>query len=80
MFQPVNRKLVWFMELMEYSQQCVLAHMDMPLDMDAILTREREKIWDNIRGMRVDMDVFAVLSYPNMFHNLKAAIKLITYV
>ena len=48
---------------------------DTPQSADAIFTKEREKIWDNIRGMRVDMDVFAVLSYPNMFHNLKAAIK-----
>ena len=42
---------------------------------DAILSREREKIWENIRGMGVDMSVFSVLSYPNWFHNLKAAIK-----
>ena len=26
-------------------------------------------------GFRVDMSVFDVLSYPNLFHNLKAAIK-----
>ena len=25
--------------------------------------------------MQVDMDVFDVLSYPNWFHNLKAAVK-----
>ncbi len=49
--------------------------MDMPLDMDAILTREREKIWEDIRSMRVDMDTFSVLLYPNWFHNLKAAVK-----
>lgn len=48
---------------------------DTPQSADAILTKEREKIWENIRGMGVDMDVFAVLSYPNVFHNLKAAVK-----
>lgn len=48
---------------------------DIPMEADAILSREREKIWENIRGMRVDMKVFDVLSYPNWFHNLKAAVK-----
>ena len=48
---------------------------DTPLNADAILSREREKIWENIRGMHVDMSVFSVLSYPNWFHNLKAAVK-----
>ena len=49
--------------------------MDVPLNADAILTREQEKIWETIREMQVDMDVFDVLSYPNWFHNLKAAVK-----
>lgn len=49
--------------------------MDIAMDMDAILSREREKIWENMRQMGIDMSVFAVLSYPNRFHNLKAAIK-----
>lgn len=48
---------------------------DVPAEADAILTREQEKIWETIREMRVDMKVFDVLSYPNWFHNLKAAIK-----
>ena len=48
---------------------------DTVLNADAILSREREKIWENIRGMHVDMSVFSVLSYPNWFHNLKAAVK-----
>ena len=48
---------------------------DVPMDADAILTREREKIWETIEEMHVDMDVFNVLSYTNWFHNLKAAVK-----
>lgn len=48
---------------------------DVPMDADAILAREREKIWETIRELRVDMSVFDVLSYPNWFHNLKAAVK-----
>ncbi len=48
---------------------------DTALNADAILSREREKIWETIQEMHVDMDVFDVLSYPNWFHNLKAAVK-----
>ena len=47
---------------------------DVPADADAILTREREKIWETIGEMHVDMDVFDVLSYTSWFHNLKAAV------
>lgn len=46
-----------------------------PMDADVILTREREKIWETIREMHVDMKVFDVLSYTSWFHNLKAAVK-----
>ena len=49
--------------------------MDTAPNGDAILSRERAKIWENIRQMGVDMSVFDVLVYPNRFHNLKAAIK-----
>lgn len=48
---------------------------DVPADADAILIREREKIWETIGEMHVDMDVFDVLSYASWFHNLKAAVK-----
>ena len=44
-------------------------------DPEAMLTREEEKTWETIQEMGVDMSVFDVLSYPNLFHNLKAAIK-----
>ena len=42
---------------------------------EAILTREEEKIWEVVKELSVGMDNFAVLSYPKLFHNLKAAIK-----
>lgn len=45
------------------------------LDGEEILAREQEKIWERIRELKVDMHIFDVLSYPNLFHNLKAAIK-----
>lgn len=48
---------------------------DTPLNADAILAREQEKIWETIGELGVDMSVFDVLSYPNLFHNLKAAVK-----
>ncbi len=48
---------------------------DTPVEADAVLTRERQKIWETIGELSVDMSVFDVLSYPNLFHNLKAAIK-----
>ncbi len=48
---------------------------EVPLEADAILSREREKTWETIREMHVDMKIFDVLSYANRFHNLKAAVK-----
>lgn len=44
-------------------------------DMDAVLKREEEKTWEVIRDVAPDMKVFDVLSYPKLYHNLKAAIK-----
>ena len=43
--------------------------------MDAVLKREEEKTWEVIRDVAPDMSVFDVLSYPKLYHNLKAAIK-----
>ncbi|MCD8241965.1 MAG: V-type ATPase subunit [Lachnospiraceae bacterium] len=48
---------------------------DVPRDADAILASEESKIWERIREMGVDMKVFDVLSYTNLYHNLKAAVK-----
>jgi V/A-type H+-transporting ATPase subunit C len=49
--------------------------MDVKKDADAILAAERSKIWEVIRELGVPMNTFDVLSYPNVFHNLKTAIK-----
>ena len=48
---------------------------DTPLNAEMILTRERDKTWEVVRELVKDMSVFEVLDYPNIFHNLKAAIK-----
>ena len=48
---------------------------DIPMEAEAILEREEEKIWEVIKELKIDMDKFDVLSYPKLFHNLKAAIK-----
>ena len=42
---------------------------------DAILSREREKIWEIMDSLVADRSVFSVLSYQDLFHNLKAAVK-----
>lgn len=46
-----------------------------PLDSESMLKREQEKIWETIRELKVDMSVFDILSYQQLYHNLKAAIK-----
>ena len=43
-------------------------------DAESILPLEREKMWKLMRELVSDMSVFDVLSYPNLVHNLKAAI------
>lgn len=48
---------------------------DTPMNAEAILEREEEKIWEVIKDLHIEMDKFDVLSYPKLFHNLKAAIK-----
>lgn len=44
-------------------------------DGDQILSEERAKIWKEIGSLGVSMDTFGVISYPNIFHNLKTALK-----
>lgn len=44
-------------------------------DGDAILNAETEKTWKVIGEMVGDMSVFDVITLPDLFHNLKAAIK-----
>ncbi|MEG0227891.1 MAG: V-type ATPase subunit [Lachnospiraceae bacterium] len=48
---------------------------DTALNAETILNKEREKTWELMRELVTDMSVFDVLSYPDLFHNLKAAIK-----
>lgn len=48
---------------------------DTPLRAEAILAAEQKKAWALIREMVADMSIFDVLSYQNLYHNLKAAIK-----
>jgi len=48
---------------------------DTPLEADAILNREEEKTWGLAQELHIDMDKFDVMSYPKLYHNLKAAIK-----
>jgi len=63
-------------------QQCLAflsernwGNVDTPMETESILDCEREKTWDIIRSLVEDMSVFDVLVYPDLFHNLKAAIK-----
>ena len=42
---------------------------------EAMLTREEEKIWEVVKELSIEMEHFDVLTYPKLFHNLKAAIK-----
>lgn len=49
--------------------------IDVAQDAEAVLDAERSKIWTIIRELGVPMETFDVLSYPNVFHNLKTAIK-----
>lgn len=44
-------------------------------DPDVVLRREEEKTWEVIKEAAPDASVFNVLSYPKLYHNLKAAIK-----
>lgn len=49
--------------------------IDTEHEADAVLAEERRKIWATIRELDVPMETFDVLSYPNVFHNLKTAVK-----
>ncbi len=44
-------------------------------DAEAMLSLEDEKTWQVVKELGVDMNNFNVLLYPQLFHNLKAAIK-----
>lgn len=44
-------------------------------DAGRMLKRETEKTWEVIRDLKVDPSVLEILSYPHLYHNLKAAVK-----
>ena len=44
-------------------------------DAEKILKREEEKTWEVVKELSIGMEHFDVLSYPKLFHNLKAAVK-----
>lgn len=50
---------------------------DASSDGEKMLKREEEKIWQVVKELSVDQKKFEVLSYQKLFHNLKAAIKVV---
>lgn len=63
-------------EGLQFLQERGWGDADTPRDADAILTREKEKTWETVRELiQEDAEALAVLNYPDVFHNLKAAIK-----
>lgn len=48
---------------------------DGPLEAESMLEREHEKTWELMGELLDDMSIFDVLSYPDLFQNLKAAVK-----
>lgn len=48
---------------------------DTAAEAEAILTKEEEKIWQIVKELSIELEKFEVLSFPKLFHNLKAAIK-----
>ncbi len=76
--QSVIEQLVGFrdeQECLQFLTEQGWGDADTPMEAEAILTREREKTWDLMRELVDDMSVFDVLTYQDLFHNLKAAIK-----
>lgn len=50
--------------------------VDTPLEAEAILSKEHEKAWSVVKDLlKGDEKVLNVLSFQNLYHNLKAAIK-----
>lgn len=45
------------------------------MDVPDLLKQEEEKTWEIINQVAPELEVFDVLSYPKLYHNLKAAIK-----
>lgn len=62
-------------DCLKFLQEKGWGDSDTPITAEGILAREREKTWEDVRELVPDMSVFDILGYPNLFHNLKAAIK-----
>ena len=71
----MGNRYLWSGTALQFLQEKGWGDSDTPMDAEKILTREREKTWEDIRELVSDMSVFGILDYPNVFHNLKAAIK-----
>lgn len=63
-------------QCLQFLQEKGWGNPDGPLSAEAMLTAESEKTWQTIESLdNVDLSVFDVLSYPKLYHNLKAAVK-----
>lgn len=61
---------------LQFLQEKGWGYADTPMEAEAILSAEREKTWNTIRDLlKGDEAILNVLSYQNLYHNLKAAIK-----
>lgn len=60
---------------LQFLQEKGWGYPDGPLTAEALLTAEREKAWEVVEGLGMDMNTLAVLSFPKLYHNLKAAVK-----
>ena len=49
-----------------------MGNADTPLDAEAILSCEREKTWKESKALTDDPSVFDVISYADLFQNLKS--------
>ncbi len=62
-------------QCLQFLQEKGWGRPDQPLTAEAILAAEGEKTWEVVESLNIDMSVFNVLSYPKLYHNLKAAVK-----
>lgn len=61
---------------LQFLQERGWGYADTPIEAEAILSAEQKKTWDTIKDLlKGDESILNVLSYQNLYHNLKAAIK-----
>ncbi|MBQ0060070.1 MAG: V-type ATPase subunit [Lachnospiraceae bacterium] len=61
--------------IMDFLQEKGWGDPAVPQTVEEVLTAEETKAFETMTDLNIDEDVFEVLSYPKLFHNLKAAIK-----